>query len=217
MAAAVRTANRRPSEAAGVSLIPQRRRLRQRIRQGGSVCAKEDAMRSAGVIASAMLVAPIVFGAVGPASPARATTKEDVALNGTYQVTSNGNLAKLNRQYNQQAVVTTTWTITSTCTTFDECSGTVKSAQGWTEPAKLQDGTQWYVIHNVPNWETCPDGKSYTGRQELYFYPVDAVNGTLQIGSSILAGKDKTIGPSGACGQNNWLTIEEPLRLDKIG
>jgi hypothetical protein len=174
-------------------------------------------MRSAGVITAATMLAPIVFGAVGLASPAAATTKEDVALNGTYQVTSNGNLAKINRQFNQQAVVTTTWTISSTCTSFEECRGTVKSAQGWSAPAILRDGTQWYVTHDVPNWETCPDGKSYTGRQELYFYPVNAVNGSLQIGSSILAGKDKTIGPSGACGQNNWLTIEEPLRLDKVG
>jgi len=37
------------------------------------------------------------------------------------------------------------------------------------------------------------------------------------IGSPTLSGKDKTIGPSGACGQNQWLTVEMPLRLDKIG
>lgn len=174
-------------------------------------------MRSAGVITNAMMLAPIVFGVVSPASTAGATTKEDVALNGTYQVTSNGNLAKINRQFNPEAVVTTTWTISSTCTNFEECSGTVKSAQGWSAPATLHDGTQWYVTHDVPNWETCPDGKSYTGRQEMYFYPVNAVDGSVEVGSSILAGKDKTIGPSGACGQNNLLTIELPLRLDKIG
>jgi hypothetical protein len=33
----------------------------------------------------------------------------------------------------------------------------------------------------------------------------------------VLAGKNKTVGPSGACGQNQWLTIELPMRLDKIG
>jgi len=175
-------------------------------------------MRSAETIATAMLVAGTVFGALSPASPAGATTKDDVALNGTYQVTSNGNLAKINRQFNPEAVVTTTWTISSTCTNFDECSGTVKSAQGWSAPAVLHDGTQWYVIHDVPNWETCQDGTSFTGRQELYFYPVDpAGDGSVQLGSPVLAGKDKTIGPSGACGQNQWLTIEMPLRLDKIG
>jgi hypothetical protein len=38
-----------------------------------------------------------------------------------------------------------------------------------------------------------------------------------QIGSPVLAGKDKAIGPSGAYGQGQWLGIEMPLRLDKIG
>lgn len=175
-------------------------------------------MRSMGTIASAMLFTVTVFGALGPASPAGATTKEDVALNGTYQVTSNGNLAKINRQYNQEAVVTTTWTISSTCSNFQACSGTVSSAQGWTAPLINKDGTQWYVTRDVPNWETCEDGTSYTGRQEYYFYPVDPNgSGAVIIGSPVLAGKDKTIGPSGACGQNQWLTVEMPLRLDKIG
>ncbi|OBI43153.1 hypothetical protein A5707_05430 [Mycobacterium kyorinense] len=175
-------------------------------------------MRSAGTIATAMLLAANIFGALGAASPAGATTKEEVALNGTYQVTSNGNMAKINRQYNQEPVVTTTWTLSSTCTSFMSCSGTASSDQGWTAPLILKDGLQWYVTHDVPNWETCEDGTSFTGRQEFYFYPVDP-NGTgvVQIGSPVLAGKDKTIGPSGACGQNQWLTIEMPLRLDRIG
>jgi hypothetical protein len=175
-------------------------------------------MRSTGAIAGAMLVAASVIGTAGPASPARATTKEDVALNGTYQVTSNGNLAKINRQFNPEAIVTTTWTISSTCANFLECSGTVKSAQGWSAPLTLHDGLQWYVRHDVPNWEKCQDGTAFTGHQEYYFYPVDPNgSGAFQIESPTLAGKDKTIGPSGACGQNQWLTIEMPLRLDKIG
>jgi hypothetical protein len=175
-------------------------------------------MRSMGVIARAMMVTASVIGALGPASPAGATTKEDVALNGTYQVTSNGNLAKINRQFNQEAVVTTTWTISSTCTTFEECTGTVHSAQGWTAPIYVRDGLMWYVTHNVPDWEKCQDGTAFTGRQEFTFYPVDPNgSGTVLIGSPTLAGKDKTIGPSGACGQNQWLTVEMPVRLDKIG
>lgn len=179
---------------------------------------KEHAMRSMRTTAAAMLVAASVFGATGPASPAWATTKEDVALNGTYQVTSNGNLAKINRQFNQEAVVTTTWTISSTCTTFEECTGTVHSAQGWTEPMHVRDGLMWYVTHNVPDWERCQDGTAFTGRQEFTFYPVDPNgSGAVLIGSPTLAGKDKTIGPSGACGQNQWLTVEMPVRLDKIG
>jgi hypothetical protein len=178
---------------------------------------KEHAMRSMG-IAAAILVAANVFGTCGAASPARATTKEDVALNGTYQVTSNGNLAKINRQFNQEAVVTTTWTISSTCTTFEECTGTVHSAQGWTAPIHMRDGVLWYVTHDVPDWEKCQDGTAFTGRQEFTFYAVDPNgSGAAVIGSPTLAGKDKTIGPSGACGQNQWLTVEMPVRLDKIG
>ena len=38
-----------------------------------------------------------------------------------------------------------------------------------------------------------------------------------KLGSPVLAGKNKTVGPSGACGQNQWLTIDMPMRLDKIG
>ena len=175
-------------------------------------------MRSIELSAAAMLVAANVFGTFGPAAPAGATTKEDVALNGTYQVTSNGNLAKYNRQLNQEAVVTTTWTISSTCTTFEECGGTVHSAQGWTAPIRIHDGLMWYVTHEVPDWEKCQDGTAFTGRQEFTFYPVDPNgSGAVLIGSGTLAGKDKTIGPSGACGQNQWLTIEMPVRLDKIG
>jgi hypothetical protein len=175
-------------------------------------------MRSMGIAAAAMLVAANVFGTVSAASPARAITKEDAALNGTFQVTSNGNLAKINRQFNQEPVVTTTWTISTTCTTFEECTGTVHSAQGWTESIHIRDGLMWYVTHNVPDWEKCQDGTAFTGRQEFTFYPVDpAGSGMVVIGSGVLSGKDKTIGPSGACGQNQWLTVEMPVRLDKIG
>ena len=56
-----------------------------------------------------------------------------------------GDLAKINRQFNQEAVVTTTWTISSDCTTFEECTGTVHSAQGWTAPMYMHDGLMWYV------------------------------------------------------------------------
>ncbi len=174
-------------------------------------------MRSAGTIATAILVAANVFGTMGAAT-AGATTKEDVALNGTYRATSIGGMAKINRQFNPEATVTATWTISSSCSNFDECSGTVRSDQGWSAPLYMHDGLQWYVKHDVPNWETCQDGTSFTGQQTYFFYPVDPNgSGETQIGSPVLAGRDKTIGPSGACGQNQWLVVEMPLRLDKVG
>ena len=108
--------------------------------------------------------------------------------------------------------------ISSSCSNFQTCSGTMKSDQGWSAPITLTDGLSWYVRRDVPNWERCQDGTAFTGQQTFYFYPVDPEgSGEYQLGSPVMAGKDKTIGPSGACGQNQWLGIELPLRLDKIG
>jgi hypothetical protein len=173
-------------------------------------------MRSIEALTTATLLTATVFGASGLASPAQATTKEDVAINGRYRATSIGGMAKINDQYNNEPTVTAIWTVSSTCTTFDDCTGTVTSDQGWSAPLYMRDGDLWHVKHDVPNWERCPDGTAYTGKQTYLFYPVDDGSGELQLGSPILTGLDKTIGPSGACGQNKWLDIELPLRLDKL-
>jgi hypothetical protein len=176
-------------------------------------------MRPLGTVATAMLMASSAIGVLGPTATARAITKDDVALNGTYRVTSIGNWAKINDQYNGEPTTVQTWTITSTCTTIMECRGTVRSDEGWSAPIYMHDGELWYVKHEVPNWERCEDGTAFTGKQTFSFYPADptGTNGEFQIGSPVLAGKNKTVGPSGACGQNQWLTIELPMRLDKIG
>jgi hypothetical protein len=175
-------------------------------------------MRPLGTAATAMLLATSAVGFIAPASTARAITKEDVAINGTYRATSIGNWAKINDQFNNEPTVVSTWTISSTCTNFQECNGTLKSDQGWSTPIYMLDGVMWYAKRDVPNWERCQDGTAFTGRQTYYFYPADAGgDGEFTIGSPVLAGKDKTVGPSGACGQNQWLTIELPLRMDKIG
>ncbi|UXA06169.1 hypothetical protein KXD96_25415 [Mycobacterium sp. SMC-2] len=153
--------------------------------------------------------------AIVMASSANAS-KDDVAINGTYRATSIGNWAKVRDSYHDEATVISTWTISSSCTTAEQCDGTVRSDQGWSAPMTMTDGKIWWVKRDVANWETCPDGTSYTGHQTFYFYAVDS-NGIPQIGSPTLAGKDKTLGPSGACGVNKWLDIEIPFRLDKIG
>jgi hypothetical protein len=172
-------------------------------------------MRSVGTLTTATLVAATVFGGLGTASTARATTKEEVAVNGTFRATSIGDWAQRNDQYFGEPTVISTWTISSSCVTFLECHGTVTSDQGWSAPLHTDDGHMWYIKHDVPNWERCPDGTAYTGQQTFYFYPVDS-NGEYQLGSPTMAGKDKTVGPSGACGQNQWLDIAMPLRLDKL-
>jgi len=175
-------------------------------------------MRPLGTVATAMLLAASAVGFVGPASMAHAYTKEEIALNGTYRVTSIGNWAKRNEQYNGEPTTVQTWTLSSTCTTYLECDGTVKSDEGWSARLYMLDGTSWYARHEVPNWEHCQDGTAFTGKQTFSFYPVDPDgSGYLQLGSPVMAGRNKTVGPSGACGQNQWLTIDMPMRLDKIG
>lgn len=172
-------------------------------------------MRSVGTLTAATLVAATVFGGLGTASTARATTKEEVAINGTYRATSIGDWAQINDQYSGEATVIQIWTISSSCVTFFDCHGTVTSDQGWSAPLYSNDAYMWYIKHDVPNWERCADGTAYTGQQTFYFYPVDS-NGEFRLGEPTLAGKDKTVGPSGACGQNKWLDVMMPLRLDKL-
>jgi hypothetical protein len=175
-------------------------------------------MRPLGTVATAMLLAASVVGFVGPASTARAYTKEDVAINGTYRATSIGNWAKLNDQYNGEPTTVQTWTLSSTCTTFLECDGTLKSDEGWSTRLYMLDGTTWYARREVPNWERCQDGTAFSGKQTFSFYAVDPDgSGQLKLGSPVMAGRNKTVGPSGACGQNQWLTVDLPMRLDKIG
>ena len=172
-------------------------------------------MRSVRTLATVTLVATTVFGGFGTASVARATTKEEVALNGTFRATSIGDWAQRNDQYFGEPTVIQTWTISSSCVSTQECHGTLTSDQGWSAPIYLNDGEMWKAKREVPNWERCEDGTAYPGQQTFYFYPVNEYGG-YQLGSPTFAGKDKTVGPSGACGQNQWLDIAMPLRLDRL-
>jgi hypothetical protein len=176
---------------------------------------EEHLMRSVGKLTAATLMAAAVFGGVGTAPTARATTMEEVAVNGTFRVTSIGDWSKTNDQYNGEPTVIQNWRISSSCVTFQECHGTVTSDQGWSAPLYMFDGVMWKVKRDVPNWEHCEDGNAFTGQQTFYFYPVDT-NGEYKLGSPVMAGKDKTYGPSGACGQNQWLDIAMPLRMDRL-
>src|ERR1700744_4953773 len=134
-------------------------------------------MRSMKMIATATLMASSVFDVCGSVAPAGAKTPQDIELHGTYKATSIGGWAKINQQYNTEPELVATWTITTTCTTMQDCTGTVKSDQGWTAPIYMNDGSVWYVKHDVPNWEKCQDGKAYTGEQTYWFYPIDEATG----------------------------------------
>jgi hypothetical protein len=138
------------------------------------------------------------------------------AINGSYIASSNGQWAKTNEVYRNEAVVRSTWTINSTCSTMSDCAGQVTSDQGWTAPIYTKAG-MWRVERTIKNWEPCPDGTSADGHQLFQFYPID-VNGQVAIhGSTVLAGEDKTVGPSGACGINKPLVISIPLMLRQVG
>ena len=67
-------------------------------------------------------------------------------------------------------------------------------------------GSEYVVKRDLPNWEPCPDGSARTGHQIYRFYPVDE-RGWVSLGSTVLAGFDKTVGDSGACGINKALVI----------
>jgi hypothetical protein len=137
--------------------------------------------------------------------PAHASP-DSTALNGTYSATSDGSRAQTNYAFHDEATVTSTWTISSTCTDPMDCTGQVRSSQGWSANLRLIGGDLWIVARDVPGWEKCQDGSSAPGHQMFKFSADDN-----------LAGWDYTVGPSGACGANKPLTIELPFKLVKAG
>jgi hypothetical protein len=159
-------------------------------------------------------MAAALVGGVGTTPPAQASD-DAFAINGTYAATSDGTYATTDYAFHNEATVRSIWTITSTCATDVSCTGQVTSDQGWSARL-LTEGHIWHVERDVPNWETCPDGATFTGHQTYTFYPANE-DGVTQIGSPYLEGKDKTVGPRFACGRAESLTIVMQFRLDKIG
>ncbi|BCP14264.1 hypothetical protein MINTM021_11730 [Mycobacterium paraintracellulare] len=145
----------------------------------------------------------------------RAST-DGIALNGRYQASSNGDRAKTNEVYHDEAVVRSIWTITSSCSDPFHCTGTVTSDQGWSAPVS-KTSISWTLSRDIADWERCTDGTTAPGHQEFRFWRVDNNGETdLTETSPTYAGEDKTLGASGACGVSKWLAIRMPFRLDKI-
>ncbi len=94
-------------------------------------------------------------GSLG-AKPVARASNFGVELNGVYRVFSDGEWAKKNEVFFDQASVIETWTVTTDCVSPIECSGEVKSDLGWTGTARL--GYFWYVEHTIPKWIPCSDG-----------------------------------------------------------
>jgi hypothetical protein len=150
-------------------------------------------------------------------APHAGASVDDLALNGTFRATSNGDWAQTNDSYHDEQTVRSIWTITSACSTALDCSGTVTSDQGWTAPIS-KTSQSWTVERQIANWEPCVDGTGGTGRQVYRFFAVDE-SGAYDLNSqpsSVYAGVDKTTGPSGACGINRILAISMPFRLEKL-
>jgi hypothetical protein len=138
-----------------------------------------------------------------------ANAQQDVAINGTYTAFSDGQWAETNDSYHDERSVTQTWTITSTCTTYQDCTGRVTSDQGWSGDLVYMSG-RWKVSRTVENWEPCIDGTAHPGQQSFTFwhgYPKDP---------NQYIGWDRTEGPSGACGFNKVLDIEMPFKLTRV-
>lgn len=129
----------------------------------------------------------------------------DNEVHGVYTAFSDGQNAKTNDRFHDEPSVTATWTITSTCQNFMECTGSVTSDQGWVADLTYLDN-RWRAVHVIDGWEKCEDGSTAPGEQYFSFYR-DPLN------PSRLVGWDKTVGPSGACGKNQWLAVEMPFIL----
>ena len=165
--------------------------------------------------AGAAVLAAAAIGGLGMA-PAHADINNP-AINGTFLATSNGEWARSQDTYHDEASIQSVWTISTTCENPVACSGTVISDQGWTANIIHKPGL-WKVVRELPNWETCGDGTAATGRQVITFWPItsDPVE-PINADSTTFSGEDETTGPSGACGINNELQINMPFKLVKIG
>ncbi len=171
-----------------------------------------QAMRVSRVAAAAASTAAVLAAGLGGASPAQA---DDWGLNGRYVATSNGDWANTNEVFHDEATVTSTWTVTTTCSYPTECTGTVTSDQGWTATI-YKKSNLWYVKRIVPKWEPCSDGTAADGMQIYKFWSAGP-DAYVVPGSTTLAGFDETTGISGACGISKALQITLPFRLVKAG
>ncbi|MGH3562089.1 MAG: hypothetical protein ACRDTN_09925, partial [Mycobacterium sp.] len=147
--------------------------------------------------------------------PAQATP-EEVALNGTYRATSDGEWAKLNHQMHGMETVTSIWTVSTTCTSSKECTGQVSTDQGWSAAITLNE-RYWLVTHEVEGYARCSDGTTVAGHRHYKFSQQNRDNIYSKVGVGDLQGYETTLGPSGACGNNEWLYVEMPFTLVRIG
>lgn len=161
-----------------------------------------------GTVAATAVCSTVILAPTGAANP-------DWGLNGTYTATSNGEWARKNEVFYDQASLRSNWTISTQCSYPGECTGTVNSQWGWSAPIYQKSGV-WYVKHTVENWIPCPDGTRAPGLQVFRFKAMTPEGGMVDPTSTTLVGEDVTTGPSGACGVSKAVYINMPFKLVKV-
>jgi hypothetical protein len=160
-------------------------------------------MRLTSALVSLALAMTVVNAPAAQSDPG-----DGVAINGTFTAFSDGQWAQTNESYHDEKSVTQTWTITTTCTTYQDCTGRVVSDLGWSADLLYTSGA-WRVRHTVDNWEPCLDGTALPGEQTFTFwkgYP-DPLP---------MKGWDTTLGPSGGCGRNRSLNVRLRFTLTPV-
>lgn len=165
---------------------------------------------STAFIGAASLAAAAVAGLCSPAVNASPSW----GLNGTYTATSNGEWAKTNDIFHDEASIRGTWTISTTCSYPSECTGTVDTDWGWSAPIYKKSGV-WYVKKTVDNWQPCGDGTAGPGLQVYRFFPSNESATAVDPASTTLLGEDSTTGVSGSCGSSKVVFITMPFKLVK--
>jgi hypothetical protein len=155
-------------------------------------------------------LAAAMLAGMGTATPAGAA--DQGSLNGNFIATSNGEWAKTNDIYHDEASVRSTWTIATVCSYPTECTGTMTSDQGWSSPIYQKSGV-WYVKRTVENWQPCPDGTAGPGFQTFRFSRALPDGSGFDPTSSMLIGEDSTQGISGNCGRSPAPFINMPFKL----
>lgn len=165
---------------------------------------------STAFIGAAVLTATGVTGLCSPVAAASPSW----GLNGTYTATSNGEWAKTNDIFHDEASIRGTWTISTTCSYPSECTGTVDTDWGWSAPIYKKSGV-WFVKKTVDNWQPCGDGTAGPGLQVYRFFPSNADATATDPASTTLLGEDSTTGVSGSCGSSRVVFITMPFKLVK--
>lgn len=166
---------------------------------------------STAFIGAGVLTAAVVGSLCSPVAEA---SPSNWGLNGTYIATSNGEWAKSNDIFHDEASIRGTWTISTTCSYPSECTGTVDTDWGWSAPIYKKSGV-WYVKRTVDNWQTCGDGTAGPGLQVYRFFPSNESATAVDPASTTLVGEDSTTGVSGSCGTSKVVFITMPFKLVK--